>query len=95
MIGPMPTGSIPGIEISAVIYEGLTVTVNGKTARLAVITDEGQVIATGADVAYEAFAVSINIYQNFLIGKGDLRVHSSPIELNKPLSQHIGAKVRA
>lgn len=92
MIGTQMTGRIPGIDISAVVHEGLTVTVNGKPARLAVITDDGHVVATGDDVAFEALAVSINIYQGFLIGKGHLRVHSSPIELNQPWNTNSGEK---
>ena len=80
MIGTQPTGAIPGVVISAVIHEGLVVTVNGAHARLAIITDDGHVVASGDQVAREAEAVSINCYREFLQGAGHLRVHSKPIE---------------
>jgi hypothetical protein len=79
MIGDQPIGAIEGVVISAVAHEGLTVLVNGKPAHLAVVTEEGQVIASGADVAREARAVAVNCYRQFLKGKGFLRVLSKPI----------------
>lgn len=80
MIGTQPTGAIDGVIISAVSHQGLVVTVNGKPARLAIVTDDGQVIAAGDDVAREAEAVAVNSYRGFLKGKGFLRVLSKPIE---------------
>lgn len=80
MIGTQPVGAIDGVVIEAVSHEGLTCRVNGKPARLAIITDDGQVIAAGAVVAKEAEAVAVNSYRNFLKGKGFLRVQSKPIE---------------
>lgn len=80
MIGTQPTGAIDGVIISAVSHEGLTVTVDGKPARLAVVTDDGEVIAAGTEVAREAAAVAVNNYRGFLQGKGFLRVLSKPIE---------------
>lgn len=75
MIGEQPTGAMPEVVISAVSHEGLSVTVNGKPARLAVIDDQGHVIAAGPVVAREAEAVAINSYREFLKGAGYLRVH--------------------
>ena len=80
MIGEQKTGAIDGVIISAVSHEGLTVTVDGRPARLAVVTDDGQVIAAGVDVAREAAAVAVNNYRGFLKGKGFLRVLSRPLE---------------
>lgn len=80
MIGQQPTGALPGVVISAVSHEGLSVTVNGKPARLAVVTDDGQVIAAGGAVAREAEAVAINCYRQTLQGKGYLRVLGAPID---------------
>jgi len=80
MIGDQQTGAIEGVIISAVSHEGLTVTVDGRPARLAVVTDDGQVIAAGVDVAREARAVAVNSYRGFLKGKGYLRVLSKPID---------------
>jgi len=79
MIGQQPVGTIKGVVISAVSHEGLTVTVDGKPARLAIVTDDGHVIAAGDQVAREAEAVAVNNYRGFLQGKGFLRVLSKPI----------------
>ncbi|KZK28298.1 hypothetical protein A4F85_10865 [Delftia sp. GW456-R20] len=79
MIGTQPTGAIDGVQISAVSHEGLTVSINGKPGRLAIISDDGQIIAAGKDVAREAQAVAVNCYRNFLQGKGFLRILSRPI----------------
>lgn len=80
MIGTQPTGAIEGVIISAVSHEGLTVTVNGRRCRLAIVDDDGTVIAAGDQVAREAEAVAVNNYRSFLQGKGFLRVLSKPIE---------------
>lgn len=74
MIGPQPTGALEGIVISAVSHEGLSVTVDGKPARLAIVTEEGQIVAAGAMVAREAEAVAVNCYRQMAQGKGYLRV---------------------
>ena len=79
MIGTEPTGAIPGVVISAVAHEGLSIEVDGKHAQLAVVTDDGQVVAIGEEVAREARAVSVNCYRRFLQGTGRLRVRSKPI----------------
>lgn len=76
MIGSQPEGIIAGVVITAVSHEGLKVTVDGKPARLAVVTEDGRVIAAGAEVAREAEAVALNCYRNFLKGQGFLRVMS-------------------
>lgn len=80
MIGQQPVGSIAGIVITAVGHEGLTVMVDGKPARLAIVNNDGQVIAAGDQVAREAEAVAVNCYRSILQGKGFLRVLSKPIE---------------
>lgn len=79
MIGTQPTGAINGVQISAVSHEGLSVRINGKPGRLAIINEDGQVVAAGKDVAREAQAVAVNCYRNFLQGKGFLRILSKPI----------------
>jgi hypothetical protein len=68
------------LVISAVAHEGLTVLVNGKPAKLAIVTADGRIVAAGDDVAEEAQAVAVNCYRSFLKGTGHLRVHSKPIE---------------
>lgn len=79
MIGTQTTGAIKGVVISAVSHEGLTVTVDGKPARLAVILEDGTVFASGPDVAREAEAVAVNSYWSFLQGEGYVRVVSNPL----------------
>lgn len=65
--------------ISAVSHEDLQVTVDGQPARLAIITEDGRVIAAGDLVAREARSVSINCYRQTLRGMGHLRVLGKPI----------------
>lgn len=79
MVGNQPTGRIAGVEISTVIHEGITVLANGKPCRLAVIDDEGHIIAEGKDVASEVRAVAVNGYRAFLQGKGHMRVYGDKI----------------
>ena len=80
MIGDQPTGTLPGAYISSLIWQGLAVTVDGKPAKLAIVTDDGQIYAAGDQVAAEAEAVAINAYRNFLKAEGHLKVLSKPIE---------------
>lgn len=80
MIGTQPTGAIEGVVISAVGHEGLSVTVDGKPARFAIIDEEGKVIIDSRLLAREIEAVVINMYRNIWIGKGHLRVMSKPLQ---------------
>lgn len=89
MIGTQPTGAIAGVVISAVSHEGLSVTVDGKPAHLAVVNEAGEVIAMGPKVAREAEAVAVNNYRQFLQGEGYLRVMGKPISVQA--SAHQGA----
>jgi hypothetical protein len=79
VIGTQPTGRIEGIFITATAHQGLIVTANGKSARLAIIDDNDNVLAAGADVAIEAEAVAVNSYRNFLKAEGHLVVMSAPL----------------
>lgn len=74
-----PLDHTPEIDISAVVHEGLTVhTVDGKRARLAVIDENGQIVAADDDVARQAWNAAINAYRQFMIGMGHIRVHTKP-----------------
>ena len=79
MIGYQPTGTIEGVVISAVSHEGLTVTVNGKQGRLAILDEHGCVVASGPHVAREAEAVAVNSFCQLLEGQGHMRVESNPL----------------
>ena len=83
MIGHQPVGAIQGVIISAVSHEGLTVTVDGKPGRLAILAEDGKVIAAGPVVAREAEAVAVNSYRHLLQGRGHLRILSKPIALGE------------
>ena len=65
MIGNRPVGAIEGVVISSVSHEGLVVTINGTRARLAIIEDDGQVIARD-QVAHEAEPVAVNSYRQLM-----------------------------
>lgn len=79
MIGNQSTGTVPGAVIAATAHEGLQVTFNGRPARLAIIADDGTVIAAGASVAAEVEAVAVGSYRAMLKGQGHLRVLSGPV----------------
>lgn len=80
MIGEQRTGLLPGVSITAVAHEGLTVMVSGKPARLAILADDGTVLVMGAEVAGEVETVAVNCYRATLQGDGHLRVISNPLE---------------
>lgn len=80
MIGTQPTGAIGGVEISAVAHEGLSVTVDGRPGRLAIVDADGRVVSAGDMVAREVLAVAVNCHRNFQQGQGHLRVRSARIE---------------
>lgn len=87
LIGDQPTGLVDGVVISATANQGLSVTVDGKPARLAVVTEDGKFV-DATEIAKEAFAVSINAYRDFLRGEGHLRTLSKPISgLSRPPKQ--------
>jgi hypothetical protein len=79
MIGDQTTGRLSGVCITAASHTGLLATVNGKPARLAIITDDGQVIAAGNDVAREAEAVAVQAYRNTMKAQGHMVVTSKPL----------------
>ena len=74
MIGQQQTGRLPGVVISAVTHEGLRVTIDGRPAQLAIVADDGTVVASGDQVAREALSVAVNCYRQTLQGRGHLRV---------------------
>ncbi|WOB06563.1 hypothetical protein [Piscinibacter gummiphilus] len=79
MIGDQIIGRVAGVVVSSVAHVGLTVTVNGRPARLAIVAEDGRVVASGDDVAKEVEAVAVNSYRNLIKGQGHLRVFSNEI----------------
>lgn len=78
MTGNLTTGAIPGAVISANAYGPWRVSVNGRPARLAIVTDDGQVVAAGDDVAAELRAVALNAVAKFWQGQGHMTVTNEP-----------------
>jgi hypothetical protein len=80
--GDQPMGILApqGVVFSALAHEGLSVTVNGEPAQLAVLAPDGSVVATGALVAGEAMSVAINCYRGCLSAAGHLRVVGKPAD---------------
>lgn len=75
----IPNPILRAALISATVSEGFTVaTADGKKARLAIIDEAGNVIEAGADVAWTAWKVCIEVQENYWEGMGHLVVHSSP-----------------
>lgn len=72
MIGPMPTGRIAGVDITATPHGGLSATVHGRPARIALVDDDGHVLAAGKDLADEVEGVAVNAYRQVLTGHGAL-----------------------
>lgn len=65
--------------VSAVSYAGLSITApDGQPATLAVIDNTGNIIEAGRNVESAVWNAAIESHQQFLIGCGHMRVHSSP-----------------
>ena len=80
MIGEIPTGGLSSAEVSAVIHQGLKITLpDGRVGKLAIVDDQGEIVDASPDVAKEAWNVSISSYKNFLIGQGHIRVQTGPV----------------
>lgn len=79
MIGLPKTGTLEHGCISANVTTGYRFTTSdGRSARLAIIDDEGNVVEAGESVAQEAWNVCIAVIKNFKIGQGHIVVHSGP-----------------
>jgi hypothetical protein len=66
----------PRWTISASAAEGLTVSSPTASAFLAVVGPNGQILASGAEVAHAAWEASVLAYRSFLTGSGHLHSHS-------------------
>jgi len=75
----VPNPQLQAARISATASTGFSCsTAEGKPARLAIVDDAGNVIEVGADVAWAAWRVCIEVQENYWEGMGHLVVHSSP-----------------
>ena len=73
MNGRLTTGRLPGVVISTTATGAMTVTVNGRPARLAIATDDGQLLDDSAAVAAEVRACALNAMHAFWLGQGHLK----------------------
>lgn len=87
MIGTQKTGRLPGIVISKVTGGPVTLTIDGKPGVLAVLSADGSIVASSADVAREVAAVCVECYRSMVKGKGHVRVWSDPIAGGVLISQ--------
>ena len=68
------------MQLSAVVHEGIRIDhPEGKICRIAIIDENGQVVAGGEDVTKAVFDVAIGAFQNLLKARGHLRTYSKPI----------------
>lgn len=75
----VPNPELQAARISATVSTGFNcTTADGKPARLAIVDEAGNVIEAGADVAWAAWRVCIEVQENYWEGMGHLVVHSSP-----------------
>ena len=75
----LPNPQLQASRISATVSTGFTATTaDGKPARLAIIDEQGNVIEAGADVAWAAWRVCVEVQENFWEGMGHLEVYTSP-----------------
>jgi hypothetical protein len=67
------------VEISGTVSEGLKVLgKDGKSARLVVLDEDGKILAEGPDLTRALWNTTLEVLKNFWIGKGHIRVFSSP-----------------
>ncbi|VVP08067.1 hypothetical protein PS870_03165 [Pseudomonas fluorescens] len=73
----VPNPTLDNAVIQANISKGFMLTTpDGKPAQLAVIDENGSVLIAGADVAWAAWRVCIEVQENFWEGQGHLIVHT-------------------
>ncbi|UVK80730.1 hypothetical protein LOY46_14125 [Pseudomonas sichuanensis] len=75
----VPNPVLLGATLSATVSTGFTArSESGAKARMAIIDDQGNILAAGEDVAWAAWRVCVEVQENFWEGQGHLVVHASP-----------------
>jgi len=75
----IPNPTLEGAKLSATVSTGFSVhTKSGTRARMAIIDDQGNVLAAGEEVAWAAWRVCVEVQENFWEGQGHLVVHTTP-----------------
>ncbi len=80
-----------GIRISATTTRPLQVTAAGKPARLAIVDDQGQIIAVGDEVAWECAAVMRGALERYWEAQGWLETVNVPQTLAEAAEDLAGA----
>jgi len=66
-----------GITISGVSHAPLSISINGRPGRLAILDESGQVVNDSQDVADECAAVVVGVLHNFWAARGWIKVMNS------------------
>jgi hypothetical protein len=78
MKNAVPNPTINGACMKATVSTGFTVTSpDGKPARMAIVDENGNILAVGDDVSWAAWRVCVEAQENFWEGQGHLVVHTS------------------
>lgn len=78
MKAALPNPMIEGASIKATVSTGFTAfDPEGKPARMAIVDEQGNILAVGNDVAWAAWRVCVAVQENFWEGQGHLVVHTS------------------
>ncbi|NWA25797.1 hypothetical protein HX866_12940 [Pseudomonas gingeri] len=79
MKAALPNPELDGVNLSATVSTGFTATgPMGTKARMAIVDEQGNILASGDDVAWAAWRVCVEVQENFWEGQGHLVVHASP-----------------
>ena len=78
MKAALPNPMIDGANLKATVSTGFTASgPEGQPARMAIVDDQGNILAVGDDVAWAAWRVCVEVQENFWEGQGHLVVHAS------------------
>lgn len=79
MFAKRTTAPLAHAQISAVLHEGLTITLpDGRKGKLAIIDDAGNVVEAGDAVAGNTWNCVVDTVSNMLRGMGHLRTFTGP-----------------
>jgi hypothetical protein len=79
MKAALPNPILEGATISATVSTGFKATgPDGIPARIAIVDEQGNILAIGNDVAWAAWRVCVEVQENFWEGQGHLVVHTAP-----------------
>ncbi len=72
-----PTVPLARAQMSAVLHEGITVTLaDGRKGQLAIVDDSGAIVECGPNVATHAWNLTADCIDNMLRGMGHLRTYT-------------------